>query len=423
MNDDIIKKTSFSLPSMSGILPPSDPLQPASSETATPFPLPPSPPNQPADIAKAYFMPLPPPIEDEPSPITETTISVPLPQLSHTVRKKRRASSNRHRFFTLIILIALLVLGVGIGSYAYIVFIVPRNTSFSTHSKSQAQTAHIPASSGNQNRPANAPLNTESKTFHIGDHPSLRVKAHSSNINIHAGDAQTVIVAAKQQGNHSLVDENDPNIQYTQTQDAQGHDQIGITTRPGDKNIDYDLTVPATTQVQIETDAGSISVDGIGGITIDTNSGSLDIANVQGSVNVYTESGDITARTITGPTTLEAVNGSIRATAINGTVKAITQNGDVVVRQTNLQGASALETNNGSVSFDGSLDPQGSSKLKTNSGDVTLSIPASTAFQLTASTGSGSIHNEFGSTTVGNTPRTQITISIGNGSITINKAV
>ncbi|HZR40018.1 MAG TPA: DUF4097 family beta strand repeat-containing protein, partial [Ktedonobacteraceae bacterium] len=105
----------------------------------------------------------------------------------------------------------------------------------------------------------------------------------------------------------------------------------------------------------------------------------------------------------------------------NGPLKAVTTNGDIIVRQAALSGQSSLETTNGSVRFQGSLDLQGTYKMKTNSGDVNLTLPSNTSFQLSATTGSGSVHNEFGSTIVGYIPRAQITVTIGYGSVTINK--
>jgi len=93
------------------------------------------------------------------------------------------------------------------------------------------------------------------------------------------------------------------------------------------------------------------------------------------------------------------------------------------VREATLSGTSVMETNHGSVRFAGSIDSQGTYTMKTLSGDINLTLPGTTAFQLEANTGSGSVNNEFGSATVGDAPRARITATVGNGSITVNKAV
>lgn len=211
-------------------------------------------------------------------------------------------------------------------------------------------------------------------------------------------------------------------IQYAQSTDKQGHDHLNVTTNPLSSDIDYNITVPASTQVWVEVTSGSVVVDGINGVTISTGGGNLDIADIHGSVHAYTESGNITARAINGQIQLMSVNGSIKANNVNGPLQAITQNGDVVVGGAMLDGQSTLETTNGSVHFDGSIDPQGTYKMMTNRGNIDLTLPANAAFQVDASTHSGSIHNTFGNTVIGSAPRASMIINIGNGgSITINK--
>ncbi len=260
------------------------------------------------------------------------------------------------------------------------------------------------------------------RSFQVGDHPLVIINGHGSDVNIHAGSAGSVIVTARKHGSNLGPDSNDTNIQYNQSQDTQGRDHLTIGSDPAFHDIDYDVTVPANAQVQVAVNSGSIAASGISGISIDTGSGSLDVENVQGPVNIHTDSGDITARNIKGQATMEAGSGSIRVTGVNGQLKATTSSGDVVVRGASLNGQSTLKTNSGSVRFEGALDRRGSYQLATNSGDIDLTLPGNAAFQLAATTGSGSVNNAFGSNLVGTTPRAQITATIGSGSVVVNKA-
>ncbi len=260
------------------------------------------------------------------------------------------------------------------------------------------------------------------RSFQVGDHPVVVINGHGSDVDIRAGNAGSVIITAKSHGSSLGPNPNDTKILYNQSQDSQGRDHLTIGADPAFRDIDYDVTVPASAQVQVTVNSGSIAASGISGITIDTGSGSLDVENVQGPVNIHTDSGDITAHNLTGQMTMDAGSGSIHATGVNGQLKATTLSGDVIVSEASLSGQSALKTNSGSVRFEGALDPKGTYEMATNSGDIDLTLPANAAFQLTATTGSGSVNNAFGNNIVGAVPRAQITATIGSGSVTVDKA-
>jgi Putative adhesin len=304
------------------------------------------------------------------------------------------------KWLLIIIVLALIVL-----------FIVALAHSFTSNS------VFAPANGTN---PANQGPVTRS--FQVGDHALIVINGHGSDVNIHAGSAGSVIVTARRHGSGQGPNPDDTKVLYNQAQDNQGHDHLTIGSDPILRDIDYDVTVPASAQVQVVVNSGSISASGISGIAIDTGSGSLDVENVQGPVNIHTDSGDITARNIKGQMTMEAGSGSIRVTGANGQLKATTHSGDVIVRSGTLSGQSALKTDSGSVRFEGALDAKGSYQLSTNSGDIDLTLPANTAFQLAATTGSGNVNNAFGSNSVGVTPRAQITATIGSGSVVVSKA-
>jgi hypothetical protein len=260
------------------------------------------------------------------------------------------------------------------------------------------------------------------RNFQVGDHPLIVINGHSSDVDIRTGNAGNVSITAKRHGSGLGPNPNDTKILYNQSQDSQGRDQLTIGSDPALRDIDYDVTVPASAQVQVTVDSGSISASGTSGITIDTGSGSLDVENVQGPVNIHTDSGDITARNLKGQMTMDASSGSIRVNAVNGQLKATTHSGDVVVGAATLSGQSALKTDSGSIRFEGALDPKGTYQMATHSGDIDLTLPANAAFQLAATTGSGSVNNAFGSNIVGATPQAQITAMIGSGSVVVDKA-
>jgi Putative adhesin len=257
-----------------------------------------------------------------------------------------------------------------------------------------------------------------SKRFQVGTDVFIIIKGNSENVSVHVGSPGIVIVETHNGGS----EQESKSTQYNQSRDGQGHDYINIATTRAGGNANYDITAPDTAQVQVEGDSGSMSINGISGVTITTNSGNIAIDDVNGPTNVSTQSGDVVINNVKGQTVVRTVNGSIKVNGITGQLKAVTQNGDITVQQAALSGQSVLQTKFGSVNFTGDIDPNGTYTMETQSGNVDLTLPANAAFQLQTSINSGSVQNEFGSNSVGSAPQAQIVISIGSGSVIIKKA-
>ena len=428
---DVIKKTSFTIPSMSGfwgsavshvpIVPVQPPVVPDQEENIPPPPMPVSWPMW------RY------PDEEDISFASQSTVaSVPLLPLSAkqtavpdtrlATQKTKVPARRRKRVFAFVLILVLLALLIS-GTFIYANGRATRSDvkpvavhTGGVHAGGAPATAPSRTTNGGSNATGNY-AGPGTRNFQVGEHPLLVIKGQGGDVNIHAGNAGTLVVTAKAHGNN-----NSAGILYNQANDGQGHDRISITTNRGYMNIDYDITAPSTAVVQVQVNGGSIVVDGMSGVTIDTGGGNLDIEDIHGPVNVYTENGDITANALMGAVDMEVGNGgSIRASNINGSLKAVSHSGDVVVREAALQGASILQTNYGSVRFDGTIDPQGSYTMRTINGNIDLTFPGNAAFQLAASTGSGSVYNAFGSTSVGYGPRAQIMANVTNGSVTVNR--
>ena len=147
-----------------------------------------------------------------------------------------------------------------------------------------------------------ASVNGES--FPVGDQAALVIKGQKGNVSVTAGDAGTITVKASSDGQN--VDVINRSISSSRSHDGQGHDVITITTAPGDVSVDYAITMPASAQIMVEGDAGSISIANVSGVNVGVNSGSLDIENVNGPVNVSTSNGNITARKLKGHVALSS---------------------------------------------------------------------------------------------------------------------
>jgi hypothetical protein len=262
---------------------------------------------------------------------------------------------------------------------------------------------------------------TGPQSFTVRSNALLSIKEQGGNISVFPSNTSTITVEARNHGTFNAPDPHQVHILYNQTMTAQGNDEVTVSTDPWFSNTDFYVTIPGTTTVQIAINSGTIDVHTGSGLNASTSSGSIDLENMQGSTTAHTKSGDVTANNLNGPVTISASSGSLRMQHIKGQLNAQTWSGDVVVRTSALSGDSLLQTQNGSVHFDGSIDPQGNYRMNTTSGDVDLTLPSNAAFSLAASTGSGNVENAFGTSVVGTTPRAQLTLQTQNGSIAIVK--
>lgn len=375
----------------------------------------------PADVSAMFFsLPTEPLVRVLPAQRSHTpnipNVPPPSIQTRATIGKSSYPSTLRisARFFVYFAVFGLLLLGA--FAYFYVQIIAPARkvTLMPAHVQFTASTPVIQATQNTQVTPILQSAVPGTKNFQVGAYPFISIKGFSGNVHIAAGNSGIVTV----QTNGSSATQG---VEYQQARDGQGHDTLHITTATASEHIDYTVTVPSTAIVQIAVSSGSVSVDGVSGVTIVTMSGGLTVQNIHGSINISTVSGDVTLHNIQGQMTVQTVNGSIRATTIGGQLRAVTQNGDVLVQQAMLNGQSTLKTMYGSVQFAGILDRHGTYTLQTRSGNVRLMLSSTAVFQLHISTASGSVHNDFGNDSIGPAPQAQIIITIGSGSVIVSK--
>ncbi len=94
-----------------------------------------------------------------------------------------------------------------------------------------------------------------------------------------------------------------------------------------------------------------------------------------------------------------------------------------------------LKTDTGSVTFNGSIDPNGTYQFETNTGTVDVTLLGNSSFHVDATADTGSITSEFPEVNVqhpdvsganahgdvGNPPRATVTLKTDTGSISLNK--
>jgi hypothetical protein len=125
--------------------------------------------------------------------------------------------------------------------------------------------------------------------------------------------------------------------------------------------------------------------------------------------------------------------GSINVNGVNGNMSLVSNAGSIGATQSSLSGSSTFKTNAGSINFNGSIGTSGTYDFETNAGSIDMTLTGSPSFHLNASTDVGSISTSFpvtvnrnttGATAngdVGATPQATLKLTTNAGSITLNK--
>ncbi len=232
---------------------------------------------------------------------------------------------------------------------------------------------------------------TTTQTFTVTGTPSLSIHDPAGNVTVRTGDTRTVIVQITKNARDtsSSAAQNDLNAisaSATQTGNAINvdarFDQGNMVTRQ--LTVDLDITVPPTANLTLRVEAGNVAIDGV--------------------------SGRITA-------TVSAKNLDVPGFEAHGVTLADGSNIDVSF---------------GNVQLDGALATGASVAVTVSAGNADLTLPASTAAHLDASTTAGSItitgwsipitRSGGGATASGDmgaSPSGTLTVHVADGDITL----
>ena len=190
--------------------------------------------------------------------------------------------------------------------------------------------------------------------------PTIVINDINGNNQVHRSDNATSVAVQDTKNKEFFGNPNDIHVSYIISQD--GNTITASVNNSGQGSVDFDVTVPQDTNLQIRTTSGDVNVDGVKGqMTLSTNSGDIHATNDQFIINstLSTNSGDITAR------------------------------------QDSLSGQATIKTDSGDIKFDGSIGTSGTYQFHTGSGSIDITVPFNSAFHVDASTNSGSIASDF----------------------------
>jgi DUF4097 and DUF4098 domain-containing protein YvlB len=188
------------------------------------------------------------------------------------------------------------------------------------------------------------------------------------------------------------------------------------------KSVSGDVTVQDIGgKADAESTSGDVSVMGaMNGAKAKTVSGNVDVADIENGVFCQTTSGDVRAKNVTGNADLNCVSGDVIAENIRGDVEGDTVSGSV--KFMGISGARVVKgkTMSGSTIYTGDFNPNGRYTLSAHSGKVEMTIPSGSAFDLAASTFSGTIKSEFDVKISGKLNKKKINGSVNGGGADVN---
>jgi DUF4097 and DUF4098 domain-containing protein YvlB len=225
---------------------------------------------------------------------------------------------------------------------------------------------------------------TETRTFKLGagTQPTLIVTNDEGFVHVRPGTSNTVTVTATKIGDSYGASPDDFKVSYSQSGNTVTIQVNNDSIHPFDflnsSRADLNVTVPASSDLQLATG-----------------------------------SGEITATGIQGKMTLTSNSGSLQATGVL------------------LTSGSHLSTGSGSMLVRGSIGTDGQYKFQSHSGDIDVTLPRSTSFHAELVSNSGTITNDFpiaaanqtgayGRTVsgdVGSSPQATVTIQSDSGTL------
>lgn len=221
-------------------------------------------------------------------------------------------------------------------------------------------------------------------TVAIGRGGTLAVSIHAGRVSVTAGSGSDVRIRGE------------ANMDEMRLRGRSG--AVALSSDAGmhrGGRADLDIVVPTGTRVVLEGFSAQFSVRGVKGeVDVESMSGSIIIADAVGKVNAESVSGRIEVDGVDGDVLAETVSGRISLNDIDGDITAETVSTPILMTRAKSRTVRA-ESVQGSLAYDGSIDPAGSYTFATHAGRLTLAVPPSAGATVILETFSGDVESDF----------------------------
>ncbi len=162
---------------------------------------------------------------------------------------------------------------------------------------------------------------------------------------------------------------------------------------------EIELDVPRGAAVNVKSSESDTSIDSVRKATIEINGGDIFLNNIAQGIDAKTYEGDVTVENSSGAMTLAGTTGNIVAfnvspSEIGDIFKAKTSSGAIALQRVEYRQIE-VNSNSGSIRFNGAFQNGGQYNLSTQNGSISLAIPEQSSFKLNASYGFGVFNSEI----------------------------
>lgn len=199
-----------------------------------------------------------------------------------------------------------------------------------------------------------------------------------------------------------------------------GRLSVRTVTRRGDHEVEYVITVPAGTAVEISGISTDASVSSVcGPVTVSVISGDVDVLCAQGDITLQTVSGDVNVSDVRGGVLdLSSTSGDVMLRNVRGNVpvgiRSVSGEIDIVGVES---GEVTAETVSGEIAYTGRIVDGGRYRFEAHSGDVTVRALNTFNATVSVSTFSGEFEPSFPITiTPGRQTSREWEFTVGTGS-------
>jgi len=230
--------------------------------------------------------------------------------------------------------------------------------------------------------PALRAQNTLDTTLAARAGTRLSVNNFSGEVTIRSWDRPQVRVVAEYDRARVEID------------DGAGRISVRTASRRMESDVDYVITVPAGTAVEVDGMSTDVNLAGVcGEATINTLSGDVDVQCV-GEATIQSVSGDVTVADARAGLEVGSTSGDVIVRGARGDVTAHSVSGDVQLSQVDGTDVGA-ESVAGEIVYGGRILDGGRYRFESHSGDVTLRVTGNLNAQISVGTFSGDFESDF----------------------------
>ncbi len=282
------------------------------------------------------------------------------------------------------------------------------------------------------------------QAFDVAAGGTLEVDASFGSIEVSTGSAARVEVRVEREVRERFDDDATRILSEHRVEITQNGNDVSVVTEVSDDARDrwrdeydttplrvrFEITVPRTYDVDLETSGGNIEVADLDGeLRTETAGGNLTFGNIGGMVWARTAGGNISLEGASGTAELRTSGGNIVLGDIAGTVDAETAGGGIRIERAG--GDVRAETSGGNITVDDvagniiattsggnvvatiSSQPTGDCRLETSAGTVNVTLAPGISVDVNASTSVGRVTSDFD--VDGNVSRRSIRGAINGG--------